>query len=62
MFSFVVNIIERHNLLIEFEKMNFVCSNHLELLLVLVGLGSVNHADASLIEVIGHCELRVSVE
>jgi len=62
LFSFVVNIIERHNLLIEFEKMNFVCSNHLELLLVLVGLGAVNHADASLIEVIGHCELRVSVE
>ena len=62
MFSFVVNIIERHNLLIKFEKMNFVCPNHFKLLLVLVILGTIDHTDASLVEVISHRKLRVSVE
>ena len=60
--SLVVHVVEGHNFLVKFEEMDFVCSNHLKFLLVLVCLGSVYHADACLAKVVCHSQLRVSVE
>lgn len=60
--ALVVHIVESHYFLIELEEVNFVCADFFHLVLVLLGLRSIQHSYASLREIVGHCELRVSVE
>ena len=58
----MVHVVERHDFLIEFEEMDFVGAYLVDCDVLLLGLRSVQHSDSSLREVVGHGELRVSVE
>lgn len=62
LFPLVIDVIKCHDLLVKFEKMNFVCSNNFQLLLILVVLRAVYHSDASLGKIVSHSELRISIE
>jgi hypothetical protein len=56
--SLMVDIVESHDLLVEFEEVDLVSHYCFDFLLIL----SIDHADTSLREVIGHGELRIPVE
>jgi hypothetical protein len=58
LFPFVVDVVESYDLLVEFKEVDLVGHYCFYFLLVL----PVYHADASLGEVVGHCELRIPVE
>ena len=57
----MIHVVEGYDLLVELEEVDFVGPDRFDLLLV-CGLGSVDKPDACLGEVVGHGELRISIE
>lgn len=60
--SLLVDVVKGDYLLVKFKKVDLICLDHFYLLDVLSVLGFVQHLDPGLFKIIGHCELRVSVE
>jgi hypothetical protein len=58
----MVDIVKSYNFLVKFEKVDLVCSDDLNFLLILICLGAIYHSDPCLCKVICHCQLRISVE
>jgi hypothetical protein len=61
LFSFVIYIIKGYNLLIKLKKMNFICPNFFHLFRITVIL-FIYHTNSSLLVVISHRQLRISIE
>lgn len=59
--SFLVDVVECHDFLVELEEMDFVCHYLLYSLLVVLCRLS-DQPDAGLFEIVGHRKLRVSVK
>lgn len=62
LFSLMVDVVKCYNFLVKFEKVDFVCSDDFNFLLILICLGAIYHSDPCLCKVICHCQLRISVE
>jgi len=60
--SLVIDVVKGHNLLVELEEVDLVCSCRFKLLLVCLILGSIDHSDACLCKVVCHRKLRVPIE
>ena len=60
--SLVIDVIKGHNLLVKFEEVDLVGSCRFKLLLVRLILWSIDHSDACLCKIVGHCKLRVPIE